>query len=250
MRFGFFCILLALLGAGAYHFRDQLFLSAPVAELVPDPERYAVLTQELSLLREDLALDYRNASGTHERDAILSSTRTTLETILPEMMLCWLGTPWDFNGTSETPGEGQIACGYFVSTILRDAGFNVPRIKLAQQPSQNILHTFVDPDTTTLIVGKSYDTFLADLKTRPGGIYIVGLDTHVGFILNQPDQPDNPIRFIHSSGAWPEKQVVNESAEDASVLQRSNYRIYGNVTTDEGTLHRWLVGSSFAVASR
>src|SRR5687768_9423034 len=32
----------------------------------------------------------------------------------------WEGTDWDFNGTTEVPGKGSIACGYFVTTILRD----------------------------------------------------------------------------------------------------------------------------------
>lgn len=42
--------------------------------------------------------------------------------IIDSLMPCWYGTPWDFNGCTTEPGKGSIACGYFVSTVLRDAG--------------------------------------------------------------------------------------------------------------------------------
>ena len=32
----------------------------------------------------------------------------------------WMGTPWDFSGTSQVPRKGSIACGYFVSTVGLD----------------------------------------------------------------------------------------------------------------------------------
>ncbi len=248
------CILICLIGAVAalgYFFREQIFSTThQVEHNKPDPERYEALKTDLAELRKEFAYSYQSSEGDETRQLVLEDTRKLLETVLPEMMRCWLGTPWDFNGISETPGEGNIACGYFVSTILRDAGFSVSRIKLAQQPSQHILHTFVSPDTTTRLVGKSYQTFLDDLALRPSGIYIVGLDTHVGFILNQPENKENPLRFIHSSGAWPAKKVVDESAQQAKVLKTSNYRIYGNVTTSPESLDKWLMGASFEIASR
>ena len=30
----------------------------------------------------------------------------------------WYGTDWDFNGTTQKPNEGKIACGYFVTCLL------------------------------------------------------------------------------------------------------------------------------------
>ena len=52
-------------------------------------------------------------------------TRAVAETIIPD----WIGTKWDFNGISEKPQQGNIACGYFVTTVLRDAGLNLARSK-------------------------------------------------------------------------------------------------------------------------
>ncbi|RYD70663.1 MAG: hypothetical protein EOP53_25020, partial [Sphingobacteriales bacterium] len=45
----------------------------------------------------------------------------------------WDGTVWDFNGTTRKPGEGSIACGYFITTILEDIGLKISRIKMAQE---------------------------------------------------------------------------------------------------------------------
>ena len=40
-----------------------------------------------------------------------------------DLLPAWNGTAWAMNGTSQVPGRGSIACGYFVSTTLMHAGF-------------------------------------------------------------------------------------------------------------------------------
>ncbi len=67
-------------------------------------------------------------------------------TLIDSIFPAWYDTPWDFNGISNVPGEGEIACGYFVSTTLKHAGFNLNRYKLAQQGANEI---------ATAICGKS-----------------------------------------------------------------------------------------------
>lgn len=37
----------------------------------------------------------------------------------------WQGTPWTFNGTTNTPQKGSIACGYFVTNVLMNYGFKI-----------------------------------------------------------------------------------------------------------------------------
>ncbi len=39
--------------------------------------------------------------------------------LLNDIVPHWYGTPWDFNGHTNIPNQGEIACGYFVSTTLR-----------------------------------------------------------------------------------------------------------------------------------
>ncbi len=209
----------------------------------PDPARYRVLAGELERWRKELAARYRKAGTDTERMAVEQDARVVLECVLPEMMRCWLGTPWDFNGTAERPGGGKIACGYYVATVLKDAGFQVDRYQLAQQPSENILRSFLGKDSCVLTVGKAYDAFAADVERAEPGVYLVGLDTHVAFIVAGAR---DGFRFIHSSGSRP-WCVVDEGRSEALVLQRSNWRMLGHFTADPRVLRRWLTAEKILV---
>jgi len=202
----------------------------------PRPADYRALIEDARRWRKNLAARYRKATGPEDRNKVLKETRSFLETLLPSMMRCWLGTPWDFNGTAEEPGNDQIACGYFVSTVLRDAGFRVDRYQLAQQPSENILRTFLPRSSLVRRVGVPYETFAAEARSLDPGIYIIGLDTHVAYLV----VADGNFRFIHSSGSQP-WCVVDEGETEASVLRASNYRIIGNLSADRRVLVRWLL---------
>lgn len=202
----------------------------------PDPESYATLASDLARWRSELSTRHAAARDDGQREAVEKDARVVLEAALPAMMHCWLGTPWDFNGTADKPGAGQIACGYFVATVLKDAGFRVDRFKLAQQPSENILRTFLPKSSCSLDVGKDYPLFAADLETREPGIYIIGLDTHVAFVVVVDGEG---FRFIHSSGSRP-WCVVDETRDEAEVLKRSNWRMLGHLTADRTVLRRWL----------
>jgi hypothetical protein len=208
----------------------------------PAPARYATLKQEVERWRKDLAARHAAARTSAEKDRVLEESGRFLSVVLPEMMRCWLGTPWDFHGTSETPGEGKIACGYFVSTILRDAGFRIDRYKLARQPSQNILRSFLPRESLSLRVGVPYEQYAGELEKAARGIRIVGLDSHVAFLVTGPEG----FRFIHSSGSKP-WCVVDEGKDEADVLRRSNYRVEGLLTDDKPLLRRWLAGEKIAV---
>lgn len=208
----------------------------------PDATRYAELKEEAQRWRKDLAAKYAKARTRDEKDKVIAETRGFLETLLPEMMRCWLGTPWDFHGTAEGPGEGKIACGYFVATVLRDAGFQVDRYKLARQPSQNIIRTFLPAESMTLRVGVPYENFANEVASAEPGVRIVGLDSHVAFLVTTKDG----FRFIHSSGSKP-WCVVDQGRDEADVLSRSNYRVYGLLSGDRDVLLRWLRAEKIAV---
>ncbi len=213
-----------------------------VTKPAPDAERYAGLKEEAVRWRKDLAAKYAKARTKEEKDRVLAETRGFLETLLPEMMRCWLGTSWDFHGTAETPGKGKIACGYFVSTVLRDAGFQVDRYKLARQPSQNIIRSFLPAESLALRVGVPYEDFASEVARAEPGVRIIGLDSHVAFLVTGPEE----FRFIHSSGSKP-WCVVDEGRDDAEVLRRSNYRVHGLLTGDRAVLLRWLRAEKIAV---
>lgn len=208
---------------------------------IPDPARYEILKKQLANQRQQLAKQYQTARTRQTKEAILAQARTTLESHLLEMTHCWLGTPWDFNGTCLTPGSGKIACGYFVSTIMRDAGFHVERTRLGQQASQNIIATFLPRDRMHVRAGIDYDTFIRQETSRGPGWCIVGLDRHVAFLVIEPS---GSIRFIHASPGT-SKTVVDETKEQADILRSSRYRVTGNITANKQCIHGWLTGKQW-----
>lgn len=246
--------LVAMLGMAGWLFRRPLaeawnriggpLLTIDHAAPRPDPERYEVLKAEAERWRRQLQERYQQARSDAERDAVVAEARGFLERMLPDMMRCWLGTPWDFHGTSERPGDGKIACGYFVATVLRDAGFRVDRYRLARQPSQKILRTFLPRSELDLQVGVPYEAFAASLRSADPGVRIVGLDTHVAFLVTQP----GGFRFIHSSGSDP-WCVVDEDEAGAEVLRRSNYRVHGSLTGSREVILGWLKGRRLKVST-
>jgi hypothetical protein len=245
-------LLLVIGGAGGWWFRAPLtglwrtatgsVQLGSLRKSQPDPKTYAVLAKDLERWRKDLAARQRKAKTAAERVAVEADARAVLEQALPAMMRCWLGTPWDFNGTAKAPGAGKIACGYFVATVLKDAGFQVDRYQLAQQPAENILRSFLPKTSCDLSVGKEYGAFASEAEKREPGVYLVGLDTHVAFLVID----GGAFRFIHSSGSKP-WCVVDESSGEAAVLQRSKWRMLGNLTADPGVLKRWLKAEKIAV---
>lgn len=148
----------------------------------------------------------------------------------------WYGTTWNFYGTTRQPGTGTIACGYFVTTTLEDAGVTLQRVKLAQCASQKIIKSLITKNKTTVFSNAPFQNFLSHLKKEGKGLYIVGLDSHVGFIFN--DSTD--IYFIHAKWANP-KAVVKEPAVTSGILSGSKYKIIGKLSSDEVFLKRWVM---------
>ena len=217
-----------------YQNQNSGISSREQADSQPDPKRYKILVEELERWHRDLSEQYRTATSI-QKAAVEKDARLILELIFPEMMRCWLGTPYDFNGTAESPGDGKIACGYFVSTLIRDAGFQVNRYQLAQQPAENILRTFLPANQLSLQVDAPYPAYADSIESMDEGIYLIGLDTHVGFIVKRPDG----FRFIHASGSKP-WAVVEESRETASAIRTSKWRMIGCLTSNTSVLRKWL----------
>lgn len=237
--------LLALAGGAGWWFRTPI--SAAWREMVvrvmpdkplklkPDPETYSGLIHEAERWRKQLSSRHAQARSEEARLAAEHDARVILEIILPAMMRCWIGTPWDFNGTASAPGSGKIACGYFVATVLKDAGFQLDRYKLAKQPSENILRSFLPKESCSLTIDAEYEKFANEMGKVNPGIHLIGLDTHVGFLIVD----EKGFRMIHASGSRP-WCVVDEARDDADVLRKSRWRMIGNLTFDRNVIQRWL----------
>ncbi len=158
-------------------------------------------------------------------------TAAVTKTIVP----AWIGTAWDFNGTTETPQLGSIACGYFVTTILRDAGLPIARVKLAQCASEQMITSLAQSKYISHFSNVTMQDFIKSIQKQGYGLYIVGLDSHTGFIYN--DVKD--IYFIHSTFVGT-RNVQKENAATCLILKQSKYKVLGKISADERVLERWM----------
>jgi len=153
----------------------------------------------------------------------------------------WLGTPWGLGAPqTRTPQVGKVNCGTFVGLVLADLGFVVNVRKLQRQPSQLIIKSFVGGRRVRKFSNRSMDTFLASVREMGPGLYIIGLDFHVGFLL----QTETDLRFIHAS--FETGTVVDEAAATAMPIATSNYRVVGKILSPRN-LDDWLDGRRIAV---
>jgi hypothetical protein len=158
-------------------------------------------------------------------------TDAVVRTIIP----AWIGTPWTFSGTTEKPGEGSIACGYFVTTVLRDAGLPIARIKMAQAASEEMIKSLVQPKYIQRFSNRPMEEILAAVNKSGAGIYLVGLDNHTGFLYHDGKEA----WFIHSTFVGT-RNVQYEKAAESAVLQSSKYKVIGKLSADEKALGRWI----------
>ena len=228
------CVFLAAFGILVWNKRGEWFPEKPE----PDAAQYETLVESLAGHRQELASRWRSG-GAEEKKAVLRETRYLLEMALARMARCWVGTPWDFNGMAEKPGEGEIACGYFVATVLRDAGFRIDRVKTAQLPSESIIRSFLPREQTRVSSGLAYGAFLDRLAESGEGVHLVGLDTHVGFLFVNAPPGATGWAFLHASASDP-WAVVEQGKEEADAIRKSRYRVTGNLTAHEPFLVRWL----------
>ena len=207
----------------------------------PRSRTYADAQAKVEVERQSLLISYMRAANSIEKSAVLDRARgAMIRSAYYDLFEFWYGTPWDFYGTTETPGHGKIACGYFVTTILRDLGLKVQRTKLAQQASENIIRSLTTDAYIKRYRLKPINDFVEDVRKAGPGIYIVGLDVHVGFIINVNDE----VYFVHSSYMDP-LCVVKERALESKILTASKYRVLGKISADDELILKWLKGDPF-----
>ena len=152
-------------------------------------------------------------------------------TLKDSIFPAWYGTPWDFNGTSDLPQKGEIACGYFVSTTLKHAGFNLNRYKLAQQGATEIARAVCGKNNMKRYV--SSEAILTALKAEGEGLYIVGLDYHVGFLIVEKGE----VFFVHSD--YFNGKVLRELAKESIGFGATQSYIVGEITNNGQLMTNW-----------
>lgn len=194
---------------------------------------YTSIKNKVNTSRKQVAQSYKNATNKSESLNQIRDKFTThlVSDIIPQ----WYGTKWSFDGYSEIPKSGSIACGYFVSTTLRDVGLNINRYKLAQKAPYHEAEVIACGTTIETLQDKSKEELKAYfIKNKKDGLYFIGLDFHVGFILKEGQN----IYFIHSNyinNSGP----IKEKIDDSRVMKSSVYH-FCNITHNDVLLKKWL----------
>ena len=153
-------------------------------------------------------------SGTISFDNIKTAFADQLvDKIIPH----WYGTPWSFGGHTDVPNQGKIACGYFISTTLRDMGINLNRYKLAQKsPVDEAKMISCGAEINKVVQDtpeKAYEE-IDDLTEE--GLYFIGFDEgHVGYLLKR----EGKLFLIHSNYFSP-VSVCMETLKESRVFRR------------------------------
>lgn len=201
---------------------------------------------EIAARRASFHEGLSSAQSDAARHGVVREAAHYLEEALIDVVLPrWDGTPWAFSGTSTTPRTGSIACGYFVTTALEEAGLRVERRRLAQQASEIIVTSLVPPEAIERFSNVPVEDFTARVAKKGRGLYVVGLDNHVGFLIVRSGK----VLFHHSSYVGP-IAVVREEATASSPLRDSKYRVVGKLFTDDALVEAWIRGAPVPTKAR
>jgi hypothetical protein len=196
---------------------------------------YPAILADINNTQSGWSDEYSSGNTSIKKEVIEKARAFLMTQLTKEIFPSWYGTYWDFNGTTTKPKEGHIACGYFVTTTLQDAGFDIPRVKWAQAASEQMILSATSE--VKRFSGKKMEEVAKWLLAQEDALYIVGLDNHTGFVLKQGVQ----LKFIHSSPVNNNGGVASENATGNNPLSVSGYRVFGKLLNDEMVI-RWLTG--------
>lgn len=199
-------------------------------------ENYELACHKVLNTQAELAKVYLEASPQEKTKIIKQAKEAIFHGITQELLPFWNETEWDFNGITKEPTKGVIACGYFVATILQQAGIELDRRKMGQASSTDLVKALCQNSTIQSFKKKDFKNFWRYLSQKaPDGLYIIGLDKHTGLIAKQREK----ITFIHSRKPRL-AGVIFEDARISLTLQNSSVHVVGNILDNKALIEKWL----------
>ena len=209
-----------------------------------DAARYAAFLAQVAARRSELGARFAAARGTRARAAIRDEARRFIvETLEARVFPAWMGMP-SAGGPQATaslphqPGM-YISCSYFLTAALQNAGLVLEsRARFAQAPAAWIERALLPPGGQIHRYGTVSPEELERRLVELGeGLYVVGLDIHVGFIVVR----EGHAWFVHSSYT-PPGTVVREpvvSSEAIALSRRKGYWV-SPLFRDDRIVDLWL----------
>jgi len=225
-------------------------LSLPIPPRIgPTPEeraaRFPEVLERVAAARAVLLDRFRAARTARERTAVRREARAFIErTLTDDIFPAWMGMPSGGGPTAlatmpHQPGM-SINCSGFVTAALQNAGLVLQsRARFVQAPALWIQRALLPPGRPVHRYGTlSADELRARLVADLGdGIYVVGLDIHVGFLVIRGQS----VSFVHSS--YTDEGVVVEAPVMASLAiafsRRRGYWV-SPLFQDDRLIDMWL----------
>jgi len=197
-----------------------------------DANSYATTKANIEQLRMDLNENLKQGHISFE-DVKAQFTTLLVDRIIPH----WYGTSWSFEGHTSVPNQGTIACGYFISTTLRDMGLKLNRYTLAQQSPIDEAKILSCGVAIMNVEQESKAKAFQDLdRLTQEGLYFIGFDEgHVGYLLKR----DGQLFLIHSNYFWP-GLVCMENFEDSKVFQSFSKFHLVDISHNDVLIQRWV----------
>lgn len=197
---------------------------------------YDELRERIQEKQKRFTIEFPTVDKAHQTGLISLARNYISTTLCDSVWSHWYGTSWDFYGTTETPGKGKIACGYFITTTLKHMGYNIDRVTLAQQAASVIITTMCGKGKTKIIGNNDRNALQDYILKQKDGVFICGLDNHVGFIQKKGKK----VYFVHSSGLSGQLKVMKEELLESKAINYSNAYYVGDLLANETNLIKWI----------
>jgi len=209
-----------------------------------DAGRYRTVLDQVQARRKELGARYAAARGGRARAAIREEARRfVVDTLVTQVFPAWMGMPSGGGpqATASLPHEPgmYISCSYFLTAALQNAGVVLEsRARFAQAPAAWIERALLPPGGQIHRFGNLSGGELEQRMVALGdGLYVVGLNIHVGFIIVR----DRHAWFVHSSYT-PPGTVVNEPVVESMAIALSRRKGYwvSPLFQDDRIVELWL----------
>ena len=255
MRFWLIIIVVLAFGCNSIDQKQVIIDESPFTENQHD----TILESINENLDSDISIEENTDVSYSETKTLIQNIRSTIiqnpisedslsevftDLLVNKIIPYWYKTKWSFEGHTKTPKQGEIACGYFVSTTLSHMGINVNRYKLAQQNPLNEAKTLALNCPIINISNEDLSKNISAInEALQEGIYFIGFDqNHVGYILKKKEE----LFLIHSNYINSEGVII-EKIEVSEVFTHFNNFYLAPISRNKELLENWLSETNIKV---
>jgi len=199
---------------------------------------YNTLKNIIKNKRQEFLNAYQKADDSVKVNIIHEAANYLFDNLLNKIIPFWYNTPWCLSGYSNIPGEGTVGCSYFISNTLVACGYNLNRFRLAQTDpiagSRSL--TFTDSVVKYIRDDQMENIAKKILDNHPEGLYIIGLDMHVGYLLIYKSN----LYFIHSAYYYPNVVCMEHFEKSPGILGSNNFYITP-ITANKKLIEKWIL---------